>query len=243
MFRHLLRDLPNVSPRRSFTLDPATVAPPRRLLFPTLRWSSLVATLLFLVVVGVDVLGGPAPAPPSAVPAGLPAAGSAEKSYAATEPRLGDSNATGGSAETMALPQASPPASATIDQGVPEAASPPLTANIPTVVVPAPEAAALASASPVEGNRPQESPGAESAAPAIASDTQNDSAGGAAAQLPESDFRANQPPETERIDQAQEPGGQGSWWSSYALRIVQVALGAIALVLAGAALWAWRRQV
>lgn len=59
MLKQILRDLPSVQPRRSFTIDPATVAAPRRFLFPTLRWASLVATALLLVLLGVDYLSAP----------------------------------------------------------------------------------------------------------------------------------------------------------------------------------------
>lgn len=54
MMKELLRELPYVQPPRSFTIDPATAPRPRWLLFPTLRLASLVATMLFVVVLGVD---------------------------------------------------------------------------------------------------------------------------------------------------------------------------------------------
>ncbi|WP_026369691.1 anti-sigma factor family protein [Kallotenue papyrolyticum] len=56
LLKQVLRELPTLQPRRSFTLDPARVAPPRRLLFPTLRWATLVATALLVVLLGVDAL-------------------------------------------------------------------------------------------------------------------------------------------------------------------------------------------
>lgn len=247
MFRELLRDLPNNQPRRSFTLDPATVAPQRRLLFPTLRWSSLVATLLFVVVLSVDVLGGRAPgAAQSAMPASAPAAESAAKGY----PQQFDSSGTsGGSADTMmaqSSPAASPPA-----QGNAESASAPLTAQIPPTAASAagdaavPESSALASLSPMEAPAVASIAPAASASPAasaMARDTQSpvalsDPAGGATG------FRANEPAGADTIDLAQDQTAQGSWWSSYGLRIAEVVLGLIALVLGGAALWTWRRQL
>ena len=74
----LLRDLPQLAPRRSFALTPELVegtARPRRepvgagsrrfaWVWPV-RWASALATLLFAIVVGLD-LSGPAPAPQSA---------------------------------------------------------------------------------------------------------------------------------------------------------------------------------
>lgn len=255
MFRELLRELPKVQPRRSFTLDPATVAPQRRLLFPTLRWSSLVAALLFVVVLGVDVLGDGRSGAQSAMPAAAPAAESAAKGY----PQQFDSAGTsGGSADTMMVPPASPAASAAA-QGNAESASAPLAAEIPptTVAAPAdsapgeaavpeasvlesppameaPAASAAASEAPVAAAAPSEAPAARNAETAAAL---SDPAGGVAG------FRADEPAGADTINLAQDQTAQGSWWSSYGLRIAEVALGLIALVLGGAALWTWRRQL
>jgi hypothetical protein len=248
MFRALLRELPNVQPRRSFTLDPATVAPQRRLLFPTLRWSSLVAALLFVVVLGVDVLGDVSIGAQLAMPAAAPAAESAAKGY----PQQFDSAGTsGGSADTMMVPQGSPAASPAA-QGNAESASAPLTAEIPpaTVAAPAasapgeaavPEASASAAPSeaPVAAAAPSEAPAARNAETAAAL---SDPAGGAV-EVPQTGLRANEPAGADTINLAQDQTAQGSWWSSYGLRIAEVALGLIALVLGGAALWTWRRQL
>lgn len=54
LLKQMLRELPTLQPRRSFTLDPTQVAPPRRLLFPTLRWATLVAAALLVVLLGVE---------------------------------------------------------------------------------------------------------------------------------------------------------------------------------------------
>jgi anti-sigma factor RsiW len=222
MFRQLLRDLPNVQPRRSFTLDPATVAPPRRLLFPTLRWSSLVAAALFLVVLGVDVLG--VVGSPSMKISSAP--GAAQGSPAAA-PEL-SSEAAGGSAETMELPQASPAASAPPSDAQ-AAESAPAVANAPTSVA----SDALPEASQAAG-----------AYPPAARNESSDAAGGTAAgQLPQPQFRADQPAGADTLAFDQSGSAEGSWWSSYTLRIVELVLGVIALLLGGAALWAWRRQV
>jgi anti-sigma factor RsiW len=51
----LLRALPAPVPRRSFTIDPATVRP-RRLLFPIFRFASLAAAMMLFVVLGIDAL-------------------------------------------------------------------------------------------------------------------------------------------------------------------------------------------
>ena len=263
MFRALLRELPNVQPRRSFTLDPATVAPQRRLLFPTLRWSSLVAALLFVVVLGVDVLGGNAPNTLSSMPMGAPAAAPAGDSSAKSGTQFDNA---GGSAESMALPQESPPAPIGADQANPEDA--PLTAQAPAESAAAsPEAAiAEASASPEANDAaiPQASPAASGYAPpvaaaaspaasaapspAMARNSQTpaalaDPAGGNSAELPQRQFQADEPAAANTIELAPNARAQGSWWSIYGLRVAEVALGLIALVLGGAAVWTWRRQL
>ncbi len=56
----MLRALPAPIPRRSFTIDPATVRP-RRLWFPIFRFASLAAAVLLFVVVGIDALPGSSP--------------------------------------------------------------------------------------------------------------------------------------------------------------------------------------
>ncbi len=62
----MLRALPTPVPRRSFTIDPATVRP-RRLLFPIFRIASLAAAVMLFVVLGIDAL-------PSNDPATMPTA-------------------------------------------------------------------------------------------------------------------------------------------------------------------------
>lgn len=258
MFRELLRELPNVQPRRSFTLDPATVAPQRRLLFPTLRWSSLVAALLFVIVVGVDVLGSNSPGAPAAAPI-MPMASPAASVAKASPANESLFNSSGGSAESMAQPQGSPPAAIGADQANPESASLPLTAASPAASAapsPAASAAAIAeaSSSPAANDAAAEASPAIAAAespaasvapsPAMARDAQaDDPAGGTTAQLPQSGFRTNEPAAADTIELVPNARAQGSWWSSYGLRVAEVALGLIALVLGGAALWTWRRQL
>ncbi|HEY0605895.1 MAG TPA: zf-HC2 domain-containing protein [Herpetosiphonaceae bacterium] len=255
MFRELMRDLPNIQPRRSFTLDPATVAPQRRLLFPTLRWSSLVAALLFVVVLGVDVLGG---SPQSAMPAAAPAAESAAKGY----PQQFDSVGAGGGSANSMMAQSSPASSPPADPGNAESADAPFTAEAPAASAsPAasaasdaalPEASASPEAAPAASPAASEAPVAAAAPPAasespVARNAETaaaliDPAGGAAAQ-PQMGLRANEPAGADTIQLSQDEPAQGSWWSSYGLRIAEVALGLIALVLGGAAIWTWRRQL
>lgn len=90
----LLRELPAPVPRRSFTLDPATVRP-RRLLFPLFRFASLAAAMLLVTVLGVDAFANRAGQPTTTSQTGAasesaPAAGGvAPAGGEATEP-MGD---------------------------------------------------------------------------------------------------------------------------------------------------------
>jgi anti-sigma factor RsiW len=236
MFRELLRDVPNVQPRRSFTLDPATVTPPRRLLFPTLRWASLVATLLFLVVVGVDTM----------------AVGSSAGFSTSSAPRVAQnsppavpaqSESTGGAAETLMLP-ASPAASVFEGgQGAAGASGPPVAAEIPpTTVVAGGETTAGKTGATAGGTAPQVPPypaAAGGIAPDMARSAPAEDSSGAAVGTA---LRADEPAgaDTTELDQS---AAQGSWWSILTLRFVEIGLGLIALLLGVAALWTWRRQV
>jgi hypothetical protein len=80
--KSLLGDLPALMPARSFTLDPATVAPPRRFaLFGVLRLGSLLATLLLALTFTFDFFG----------PARMPQAPQADQqARQAVQPTLGD---------------------------------------------------------------------------------------------------------------------------------------------------------
>jgi hypothetical protein len=66
LLRQWLRSLPEVQPRRSFKLHPVT-KPPRRLIFPTLRWATLAAATLLFVVLGIDTLSRVSPQREAAV--------------------------------------------------------------------------------------------------------------------------------------------------------------------------------
>ncbi|CAA9332249.1 MAG: hypothetical protein AVDCRST_MAG93-6246, partial [uncultured Chloroflexia bacterium] len=98
----LLRALPAPVPRRSFTLDPATVRP-RRLLFPIFRFASLAAALMLFVVLGIDTLSSSGEQPAMSVQGNsaqkeAPAAGGAAESV----PEAPESAATGSEAATAA---------------------------------------------------------------------------------------------------------------------------------------------
>lgn len=129
----LLRELPAPVPRRSFTIDPATVRP-RRLLFPIFRFASLAAAMLLVVVLGIDVLSGSTGQTTSttmldnsaASNAAPPAAGGAAESapysaQAATEAPMTMQEAAPTEAAATAMEAA--PADATADQATAAAES------------------------------------------------------------------------------------------------------------------------
>lgn len=72
----LLHALPVPRPPRSFTLDPATVAPRRRLL-PSLRWAAAALTVLLVLTVGLDLANQPQMAAPRAAVSDQPSAAGA----------------------------------------------------------------------------------------------------------------------------------------------------------------------
>ncbi len=229
MLKQILRELPNAQPRRSFTIDPATVAPPRRLLFPTLRWASLVTTALLLVLLSVDYLSVP---------------GAPEGS--ATMQRQAD-RATG-SAPLQFAPDAAPAAAPIPDAAESAAAEMP-------AAEPSPESAPMAALEASPEALP-ESPAAGAAAesPQPAAEAESVDAAGAQQQ---SDTALKTPAEeslnatgaaqdTEEL--ARLPAGNAAdaittppAWSG--LRIAQLITALAALALGIAAWIAWRRQL
>jgi anti-sigma factor RsiW len=247
MFRELLRDLPNVQPRRSFTLDPATVAPPRRLLFPTLRWASLVATLLFVVVLGVDTLAVNRNAGLRFSTASAP--GAAQQSPAG--PLEGGGS---GAAETMMLPVSPAASAAEVGQGSAGASASPVAEQLaPTAVIAGGATTTGETGASAGGTAPQTLPYpppavAGGSAPDMGGNAPSYDSSGATAggttgdQIPQSALRTHEPAgaDTTELDPS---AAQGSWWSSGTLRFAEVGLGLIALLLGIAALWSWQRQV
>ncbi|HYF66267.1 MAG TPA: zf-HC2 domain-containing protein [Herpetosiphonaceae bacterium] len=108
----LLRDLPPVRPPRSFTLDPATVAPRRRgLSFAWTRWAAVVGALALFLTVGLSTLTGGGASPNSA-PAQSSAGNAAEPAptFAALAEAAPEDSAAGGAmpAPPMMSAQAEP---------------------------------------------------------------------------------------------------------------------------------------
>jgi hypothetical protein len=111
----LLRELPDISPSRSFTLDLAALPRQRRSLFVPLRWATLATTILLLFALTPDALralreDGPlAPAPMAQQAPGSSA------------------NGRGGAADTVLMATAAPSA----EEAVREAAQPTAVASSP----------------------------------------------------------------------------------------------------------------
>lgn len=269
VFKTLLQDLPAMQPRRSFTLDPATAIGPRRLLFPTLRLATLVASLLFFVVLGVDVLslGGRGASAPSAsqtreAPAGserdafkLDQSGGgapesaelAAASAAASTAPAPDGGAAGGAAPAD---PAAPAGAVTAASAAPAAAmpAPPQAATQPESSAAAQTMAeapttltdtGAANSAPAASGEPAPPADAQSQADALSAAAPSEQAASASAAPV---FRADQPssPDTIGVQQNAAPAADGA--ARGALRIAEIGLGLIALALGAAALWAWRQQ-
>jgi anti-sigma factor RsiW len=242
MFRELLRELPTVQPRRSFTLDPATVAPPRRLLFPTLRWATLVATALFFVVLSVDTLGvGRGDAGAAFAPA---SSSTAQKGQPAGAPQLGGST-VGGAPEIMMQPAASPAASGDpMGQGAAGSSHSSLPAGGGSTAVAAGEAPAAASVPESSAALRNAYPGGENPEGGPATVLTGPPAGGTSADQPiQPNVGTNDTAAAETVGLDQQAPAQGSWWASLTLQVAEVVLGVIALLFGAATVWTWRRQI
>lgn len=233
MFQSLLHELPTVQPRRSFTLDPATAVGPRRLLFPTLRLATLAASLLFFVVLGIDLLNLGGVSAPSAADTF-----STKQAPAAASTRQLDPGAAGGASvpEAAELP---PVAAASAD---------PAAAAVQSSAQDAlPATAPMSETTIAAANAPAPTPGASS--PDVFSFSQADQAettagasagteaGGAAAEL-----QSNQTSSPDTADLRPEATTGDDRAALTALRIAEIALGLIALGLASGAVWTWRQQ-
>jgi|GEM_PF-3071463 len=271
MFKELLRELPTVQPRRSFTLDPATAPSPRRLLFPTFRWATLAATALLVMVLGIDALGGGTSATTETAQYGTAFERGTEEFQFKSQDDAGMATAASPAAEAAGAapaPEAAAPAGGAAESGAAAAASPEASgasAGADTAAEAAPEGENSADA-------------AESAPPSATTHaTQED---GAAPNQPEAGSAANVPTATviptpvvlagatpaageSAADQsggarlsANEPAGvdttelqppeppQTAFRSSWnALLIAEVFLGIVVLAFGAAAFWTWRRRI
>lgn len=264
MFKTLLQDLPAMQPRRSFTLDPATAIGPRRLLFPTLRLATLVASLLFFVVLGMDALslGVRSPSAPSASQTRDAPAGSERDAFKLDQsgggaPESAELAAASAAASTAPAPDGAAAADPAAPAGADPAASTLPAPAMPPLAPPAaqPESSPAAQTMAEAPTTLPETGVANSApsasgepAPPAAAQSQTDALSAAApSEQAASDsaapvFRADQPssPDTIGVQQNAAPADDGA--ARGALRIAEIGLGLIALALGAAALWAWRQQ-
>lgn len=261
MFKTLLHDLPTLQPRRSFTLDPATAIGPRRLLFPTLRLATLVASLLFFVVVGMDALtlGSASPSAPSAAggsqvaqnapaasdaqafrygPSGVApeSAGLAAASAAASTAPAPGAAAAGGAAAANPAAQAGADLPAPVAPAAPGVGVAPLPTQIATQPEASAEAQTMAGATavPSASDAPAPPVVAEGQADALSADQAESSA---APSIASSQLLSPDTMSVERRDTSADGSA-----ARRALRIAELGLGLIALALGAGAVWAWRQQ-
>jgi hypothetical protein len=138
LLKQWLGAMPEVRPRRSFRIQPI-VKEPRRLIFPVLRWATVAATVLLLLVVGADLV---------------------QPNGAATEATNGDTSmAAQAEPEAAEAPElapageAAPPAADTGASPAAEEAEAPPEDRAPEVATP--EAAAAAEAEPAADPVPE----------------------------------------------------------------------------------------
>lgn len=236
LFKELLHDVPTVQPRRSFTIDPQRAPRPRWLLFPTFRFATVIATVLLLVVLGVDALGsrnfGAAGGATSTT-----SAGGEERAFSALQlPQSAAAAASGapdaaGGAEPPQI-QAQAPASTAASAAASAEASAAASAPAPESAT-APDAAAgsTASAAPTAISNAA----AEAGDNAAANSPAESAAGGTTSQL-----QANEPlsPDTLATKQAEDSAQTAPVDT---LLIAEIALAVLAIGFGAAALWAWRR--
>lgn len=265
MFKALMSDLPTVQPPRSFTLDPYAAPPQRRLLFPTLRWATLAATLLLLLVIGVDGLGG-ANGGANAPTSGGTTANQQFSTRQAPMEGSGSGGSTGSAASAAASIAAAPEAAMALPSTAAEAsaAAQAEEAGEAATASEQPEASAAASKAPVTAMDALD----PTQAAAVSSGATGYDPQAATAASAESDPLATTRPAQEPVDPATAAGGVSALQSNgtsspdttqltqpqtvlaardegsvNTLQIAQIVLAVIALGLGLAALYAWRRQL
>jgi hypothetical protein len=236
----LLQELQPVAPPRSFTLDPQAARPRGLPIFGWLRLSSALATLLLMLMFGVEFIrSGSVPAATAPAPSAMelpsaresateaPAAAAQEAPLAAAEPTAAPAagalelpqGTTTGEAATALQPAATQgPAAA------PEAAGDSASAFQATApATPAPAQAQRIEATPA--------PAADAAAPA---------GGGAPAPTDQIGATENSSPDTQESNLPPAPSGSTPQPALSPLRVAQIALAALALLSAAGAWIAWR---
>lgn len=245
LLKSWMRDLPTPQPRRSFTIDPATVVRPRRLLFPTLRWATVVAAVLLMLTIGVDAMGNVSGGQTAT---SAPAPGQENAYSLRGAPEEGDpaamDQAEGDPGDQAALAPPSPDADDAAAGTGPEAGSaggaepdPAMEASAAADTAqegaPIPESAAEAQPVPDEGDGT--TAGAEPAA------AEAEPAAGDTALAPDPSIAASQPLAADTIE-AGAPD-DGSTPPNETLRVIQIVL-LLATIGLGAGAWlAWRNHI
>lgn len=217
---HALRSLPKLRVPRNYTLTPEAAGKPRRSftpLFPVLRLATALATVLFAFVVGVDMMGRASPITAMTAPVEEPAA--AELYAQATPaPEFG-----------VAQAPSEPPA--------PEATPAP-TEDAPALPADARSKSGTPESTAPFGGGGGSPPATESTPPSIAAVPQltetppgvEDIAPGAEAESLSAPATALSEPDAQRQAAPVRPG----------LLSLEIGLGALALLLGAATVWAWR---
>lgn len=271
MLQQTLRALPVPMPKRSFTLDPATVKPRMRW-FPIFRFASLVSAMLLVVILGLDTLGGAGSAQDTtaALQAPAPAAesqlrtapqsteGSAAASAPAAEapvaeapaiagglpPEDGAEDALSTAPEAAAAPSVETPEVAAMGDAVPEANE---EAEAQTAKTPPDVTAAPAQADP-DAARNSDAPVDETAsvmaaeaAPESTVAPEAFSGAAGAAPLTNSDTSS---PDTTSLQAPLTAPGPGSADQPLNLWLVaEIILAILVVVLAGATWWTARQRL
>jgi anti-sigma factor RsiW len=250
----LLRALPQVRPPHNFTLTPEMAGVRSgRLRTPFLQLATAVATLAFVITVGVDVLGGampgvalraaaPAPEMAAEAPAELAAADALEAGTAATlaETAVAEKAVVEQTIAVAQAPLEAPAATPTAQAQVEEYAS----RAAPTVggAAEAPPAPSEAAAAPMLGAEPVVSQECEACGPDLVLPTTAPEGMVAATAVPEAQWVTQEAAAQVVEPPAERPAPEARLRRGVpALRWLEIGLGAAALLLGGVTLWARRR--
>lgn len=250
-----LRELPVPLPRRSFTLDPATVQPRMRL-FPLFRFASLAAAMLLVLILGVDITGSRSASQSVAVTSSAPESGGTQsfKTQATSVVAAPPAPAEGAQALSATTEEIAPeaPAAATLPGGEAAADAQTETAEVPPVLgaVPAGTEDTANTARQAEGT-----PGPEIASAPLGG-TAGEASGGASA----SSLAENTPtPEVAALAVEQATSGNAASNTTTlqapaesvpapsppqnAWRLLEYILGAATIILGAVSWWLARRNI
>jgi hypothetical protein len=254
----LLRDLPQVAPPRSFTLDPAAFAPRRSPLFGWLRMGASLASVLLVLTFAVDLVarGGSAASTASQAPApnqqrsALTVATNAPAAEALPAPPAGAPLAAQATAAAPAPAAAAGAAAATTapePTTAPAATTAPEPTNAPAMAVEATSAPEAPGA--VTGNADTGTSAAPTTTPLptpTLAQQPDQAAGGASLASPAAPV-ATSDSLAPRSAEVQEPPSSDLQPAAVAppiapIRLIEIGLAALALLLGVGALWVRRRE-